>query len=146
MPFALVLVGLLLIVTSIRGTQGTLWNLFYDDMAGSGGSKGFVVWLAAIGLIAFAGYYKPLQTPSRLLLGLVVIGIFLSNEGVYKKLSTAFTSPLPAPVTPASTTANLPQAIPVQVTQTGSGSKSGAGGTAEKVVGTALKFAPLLLA
>jgi hypothetical protein len=81
-PFVLVLVGLVLIVTAIRGTQGSLWNLIYGDITGqAGGNKGFVVWLAAIAAIGAVGYYPPLRTPSRLLLGLVVLGIFISNVG-----------------------------------------------------------------
>jgi hypothetical protein len=149
MPFALVLIGLLLIVTAIRGTQANLWNLLYGDITGSGtGGKGFIVWLAAILTIGVLGYYRPLQTPSRLLLALVVLGIFISNQGVFTKMSAAFTGPLPQPATPANVNAQqpLPQAIPVSVTQSG-GKSGGSGplGEASEVVGTLAKVAPFFL-
>lgn len=140
MPFALVFVGLVLIVTAIRGTQSNLWNLFYGDITGAGTSgKGFVVWLAAILSIGWLGYYKPLQTPSRLLLGLVILGIFISNQGVLTKMSQAVTSPLPQPATPAASKAPpLPQAIPVEVGQAGGkGGSSGPLGEAGQALGLA---------
>lgn len=136
MPFVLVIVGLLLIVTAIRGTHGTLWNLLYDDVTGSGGASGFVVWLVAILAIGFLGYYKPLETPAKLLLGLVVMGIFLANGGVFEKLSEAFTNPPPQAVEPASTT-QLPQEFPVRI----SGQQQSKGGGAGGVVGTVVGLA-----
>jgi hypothetical protein len=148
MPFALILVGLLLIVTAIRGTQSNLWNLVYGDLTGKGStSKGFIVWLAAILIIGFIGYYKPLRVPSRMLLALVVLGIFISNQGVLTKMSAAFTSPLPQPATPVNVNASqpLPQAIPVSVS--GAGGKGGSGasgvlGDASAVLGTVSKIIP----
>ena len=148
MPFVLVLVGLLLIVTAIRGTQSNLWNLLYGDITGAGTSgKGFLVWLAAILAIGFLGYYKPLQMPSRLLLGLVILGIFISNQGVLTKMAGAFTSPLPQPVTPTSANMSqpLPQAIPVAVTQAGGKGGGGPLGEAGEVIGTLAKVAPFFL-
>jgi hypothetical protein len=143
MPFALLLIGLLIIVTSIRGTQGDLWNLLYKDVAGTDKTPGFVVWLAAVIAIAWMGYYKPLQTPSRMLLGLVVLSIFLANGGVFKKLSDAFTKPLPAPVASTTPVDELPQKIPVDVSGTGSSKSSSKG----DIIGTAVKTAlPLILA
>ena len=147
MPFALVLIGLLLIVTAIRGTQGNLWNLFYGDLTGAGtDAKGFLVWLAAIAAIGAMGYYKPLQTPSRLLLALVVIGIFLANPGVLAQMAATATSPLPKPVQPTSANAKLPvpQAIPVNVGGTGSDKKSSPLGPLGDVIGTAAKVIPFL--
>lgn len=136
MPFVLVIIGLLLIVTAIRGTHGRLWNLLYEDVTGTGDVSGFVVWLVAILTIGFLGYYKPLETPAKLLLGLVVLGIFLSNGGVFEKLSEAFTNPLPQAAAPAETEP-LPQEFPVKLSGQG-GKGGGAGGIVGKVAETAI--------
>lgn len=140
MALGLLLVGLVLIVSAIRGTHGQLWTLVVNDMTGAGATHGFIVWLAAIVAIGAIGFYRPLRTPSHLLLGLIVVVIFLVNGGVWQQVSQTFTQGIPQGTAPADPTATaLPAAIPVQVSQAGGGggilgALSGAVGTATNVV------------
>lgn len=137
MAILLLLIGVVLIITAIRGTESQLWNLVYNDMTGAqGGASGFLIWLLAIVSIGAIGYYKPAKQASDLLLGLVILGIFISNRGFFSNLTQAFggiASEQPVAATDP-TTAALPSGIPIQ--QVGS-SGGGILGTAQQGVSTA---------
>jgi hypothetical protein len=143
MAIGILFVGLILIVTAIRGTHGQLFNLVINDMTGgsAGAGHGFLVWLAAIVAVGMLGYYKPLRGASHLLIGLIVLAIFVSNQGVFAKASAAFTGSIPQGQAPAdATTAALPPGFPVeQVGGSGSGA-SGAIGAASGAIGAATKI------
>lgn len=130
MPLLLLIVGLILIVTGIRGTTGSLAGHLKDDI-----SAGFIKWLAAILVIGALGFIPQFQKPSRLLLALVVIVVMLKNGSGFidQFVRQIEAAPQPSPAQPAGGNANLP-AIPLQIGQAGS---SGAGGAIGAATGVA---------
>lgn len=90
MPFALAIIGIVLIITGIRGTvTGTnpsLTSLVKSDFTGQGN---YIYWLVAILLLGSLGYIESLKTLSRAFMTLVVIVLFI---GVWKKNPMFFTN------------------------------------------------------
>jgi len=119
MPLALFAIGTVLIVSALRGTEKQLGVLVVGDLQG-----GFLKWLAAIFIIGLLGYIPRAELPSRVLLALVLIVIFLANGGLIQQFSEQVTNIQPV-ASPA----------PIQITQNptvnvgGTGNtKSGSGG------------------
>lgn len=106
MPFALIIVGLVMLVSSARNTQSQLWTLLVNDFTGQ---HNFVYWFVSIMAIGSVGYIKPLRPIANAFLTLVIIVLFLSNKGFFSQfLSQVQTTNTQLPVTPASF--NQPQA------------------------------------
>lgn len=127
MPLLFLVAGLILIVTVVRGTTGQFYGALRDDISG-----GYLKWLAAILVIGILGYVKPLQEPSRYLLGLVALVILLTRGGGFiSAFAQQISSPGTAtPTAQAGGNPNLP-AIPVQTQQSQqqqSGSSGSSGG------------------
>ena len=80
MPFALIAIGLLLIVTGIKGTQSQLAAQLASDFTGAGN---FFYWIIAIMAIGAVGYIEPMKGPSRMLLALIIVAMVLSNKGFF---------------------------------------------------------------
>lgn len=132
MPLAFLVIGGLLVVVAVRGTYSNLGTLLVNDFTGQGSnSHGFLVWVAAIAAIGALGWIPGMRTPSRYLLAMVVLAIFLSNTGVFAEAQKALKSGIPgvtvSTAQAAPTAEPLPQAIPVQVT--GASGTSGAAPT-----------------
>lgn len=91
MALALVLAGVLLLVSSVRGTQVDLVNLVKGDLLGTGHGEGsFIQWIVALMLVGAIGYIPRLKPLSVALLALVLISIFLrKGKGFFSQLSTA---------------------------------------------------------
>jgi hypothetical protein len=99
MPFLLILIGALLIVSAYRNTAGTLAADLEQDV------PGFAVWALAIGAIGALGWIPGMQTISRWLLALVLVVIVLRNyQGFLSNVKSLGTLPTPttAPASPAS--------------------------------------------
>lgn len=75
------LIGAILVVASIRGTQGVLFSALATDV------PGYVVWAAAIVALGAIGFVPELKPISRGLLILVVIVIVLRN---YQQIIAGF--------------------------------------------------------
>ena len=73
MPFAILLIGVILIVVAYNNSFGTLASQLEGDI------PGYFKWAAAIAAILGIGYIPGLKTPSRYLLGLVLLVILLAN-------------------------------------------------------------------
>jgi uncharacterized membrane protein YgcG len=67
------LIGVVLIVAAIRGTQGALFSALAAD------TPPFVVWAAAIFALGVIGYVPGLKPVSRALIALVLVVIILKN-------------------------------------------------------------------
>jgi hypothetical protein len=119
MPFAIAIVGGVLVLVAVRNTHGTLATLLKDDFTGSQGAVGFIVWIGAILAIGAMGYVPALKIPSRMLLALVFLSLFIANQGVFTNIANAIRSP-PA-VTPSPAEDPLPKEFPVHVTGASSG-------------------------
>lgn len=123
MPLALAIIGVMLLVTAILNTYRCLGSQLAADMSGSGN---FVYWIAALFIIGIMGYSKPLETPSRLLLALIVLSMFLSNQGFFTQFLSAVKGIHGATGTAQQPEGQVQGALPVVISG-GSGS-GGAGG------------------
>jgi hypothetical protein len=99
MPFVLIAIGAILFLTAINGTTLQLGSMLKSDTFGKGG---YIYWAVAVFIVGAIGYYKPLKKPSDLFLILVILGLLLSNGGVFAKFNQAIASQ--PPVTPATAT------------------------------------------
>lgn len=129
MAVLLILVGAMLLVTSIRGTTADFASHLGQDVSGQ-----FLVWVLAIVLIGTIGYAAPLRKISRLLLGLVAVVIVLKDGSgfIAQFVQQLEQAPPPAAAQPTGGSNQLP-AIPVDSGSgsgsSGSGSSSGLGGS-----------------
>jgi len=89
MPFALILIGALLIVAGIRNKLSDLGTLLAGDFSGPGN---FFYWVAGIGALGAIGYYNPLRNVSRLFLALIILSMLLSDQGFFEQLKQALQS------------------------------------------------------
>jgi general stress protein CsbA len=87
MPFALLTIGVLLLVAGARGTQDDLFNLVKGDFTGSDKGQSYVHWIVAIVLIGALGYISALKNLSRAFLILVIVVLFIKNGGVIQKFN-----------------------------------------------------------
>src|SRR6266704_530859 len=83
MPFALVIIGLIMVVSGVKGTHIALGTQLRSDF------QPFVVWMAAIGAIGALGYIPEMRRLSHYFMALVIIGMALSNRGFFTKLNEA---------------------------------------------------------
>src|SRR5271169_308184 len=84
MPFALLIAGLLLTVSGVRGTTGQLTQLVKGDFQGK---TNFAYWMLSILVIGAIGYIEEFRPLSRMFLVLVIVVLFLSNQGVFAKFT-----------------------------------------------------------
>ncbi len=99
MPFALVTIGLLLVITGFQNTYSQLGSQVVKDFSGQGN---FTYWIIALFVVGAIGYNETLKPFSRAFMALIIIGIFLSRgKGFFSQFNKAIdagtsTSPLPA--------------------------------------------------
>jgi hypothetical protein len=86
MPFALVIIGLLMIVTGVRNTHAAFGQQIITDFTGP---QNFTTWLVAIGAVGALGYIEPLKPLSRAFMTLIIISFVVKNGGVFNKLQEA---------------------------------------------------------
>lgn len=110
MPFVIILAGALVVIAAFNNAQADLGKAIEQDL------PGFFKWGAAIAAILALGYVPGLRTPSRWLLALVLLVLFLTNyQGILAGLKD-FAGSGSASVggggvpTPASTFAATPDA------------------------------------
>ncbi len=82
MPFALIIIGLALLVSGVRNTQDDLYTLIEGDFTGE---KNFIYWTISILVIGSIGYIRPLRPVANSFLVLVVIVLFVSKGGFFEK-------------------------------------------------------------
>lgn len=96
MPFALVFIGLILIITGAKDTYAALGKQLVTDFTGS---KGFIVWIVAIGAVGSLGYVEKLRPFSRIFMVLIIVSMVIKNGGVFDKLQEAINTGPVAPKT-----------------------------------------------
>lgn len=89
MPFLIIIIGLLLVVTAFKGTTGRLGQMLVEEFTGQ---SSFLYWAVAILVIGAVGYIKPLKGLANSFLVLLIVVLFLSNKGFFGKFSTALKS------------------------------------------------------
>ena len=86
MPFAFLIVGIMLVVSGVRGKTATLLGLVKNDFTGQ---KNFIYWTVSILLIGSLGYVDDLKPLSRAMLVLVICVLILSNGGFFQLFNQA---------------------------------------------------------
>lgn len=92
MPFALLIIGIVLLVAGIRNTQCILFAEVEGDFTGT---NNFFYWFLAIMIIGALGYVPKLKPISTALLVLVIVVLFLhkgANGGFFQQLTAGFSS------------------------------------------------------
>lgn len=102
MPFVFLVVGIGLLVTAIRGTQGTAYGLLENEFSGP---NSFLKWALALMILGAAGYIKAIQPITRGLMVLVLLVIVLKNKGgLFASFNSQVANPVPASATGAGLT------------------------------------------
>ena len=86
MPFALIGIGIILVIAAYNNKQDVLAKQVREDLTGS---TGFVYWIAAILIVGAIGYIRPLQVVSRVFLGLILLVLFVTNQGLFARFNAA---------------------------------------------------------
>lgn len=94
MAYALVIIGLLMILTGINNTYSQFATQLQTDFSGS---KSFIVWILALGSVGALGYIKDLRQFSHYFMALILISFILSNKGVFANLQAALAKGPTAP-------------------------------------------------
>src|SRR5712671_4334194 len=108
MPFALLMIGVVLLVAGIRDKQDDLFALVKGDFTGQ---ANFVYWVISIMIIGAVGYVPKLKPISTGFLVLVILVLFLKRgdpKGVGGGFFEKFTAALNITQQPAS----LPGVVP----------------------------------
>lgn len=79
------LVGLMLVISGIRGTNKDLVEVLRDDFTGP---NNFVFWVLAMAILAALGSVKSIRPVTQGFLVLVIIVIFLRNDNLITKFVT----------------------------------------------------------
>lgn len=89
MPIGLVLIGMLVLIAAVRGKHAEFGKLVAADFTGS---QNFWQWILALGIAGAAGYYKPLESYSRLFMILLLLALLLAkqNRGFFEQFVSAF--------------------------------------------------------
>lgn len=99
MPFALLTIGMILIITGFQNTYAEFGKLVAGDFTGKGN---FLYWILAIGVVGAIGYNKTAQPFSRAFIVLLLVVLFLTKgNGFFGRLNSDIqsgsnTTPLPA--------------------------------------------------
>lgn len=92
MPFALLIIGLFLLIAGVRNTQDQLFTLIHGDFTGA---DNFIFWLLSILVIGSIGYVQKLKPVSTGFLVLIVLVLFLrkgNSSGIGGGFFSQFTS------------------------------------------------------
>jgi len=103
MPFALLIIGIVLLTSAVRDSQNDLFGLVKGDFTGQGN---FVFWVVSLLIIGAIGYIPKLKPISDGFLILVLIVLFLTKgnpSGVGGGFFTKFISGIQSTTTPAQT-------------------------------------------
>jgi hypothetical protein len=94
MPFALVLIGLALILSSARDTYVALGNQVRSDFIGPGG---YLYWAGSIGMAGAIGYVPQLRRLSIALMGLILLVLLLKHSDFFSKFTAGMRAGPAAP-------------------------------------------------
>lgn len=98
MAFVFTTVGILMIVTGVKGTYAAFGSQVAGDFTGS---QPFTYWVLAIIGVGSIGYIDSLRTVSRLFLTLILVSMIIANKGFFNQLTAALKA---GPIAPAAGT------------------------------------------
>ena len=104
MPYALILIGIVLLMSALRGDLGTLGALLKKDLFSA--NSNFVYWIVAIVVLGAIGYVKALKPFSDAFLLLVIVVFVVANGGFFGAFTQAMAQIKAGncPASPATTT------------------------------------------
>ncbi len=105
MAFVFTIVGLLMIITGVKGTYAQAGSQIAGDFTGS---QPFTYWVAAIIAVGALGYIDSLRAVSRMFLTLILVSMVIANRGFFSKFTDALKQGPIAPVATTTTAASLP--------------------------------------
>lgn len=82
MPLFLLIIGIVFVVASVRGTHKEFFETLKSDFTGP---NNFIYWGLSIWAIILVGYIKPLKPLSDAFLLLIILMLFLANRGFFDK-------------------------------------------------------------
>ncbi len=77
MPLVFIGLGIVFILTGLKGDAGSLWDLVRGDFSGP---NNYVYWMISILALGSLGYVESLQKLSRLFIVLVIIVLLLNRN------------------------------------------------------------------
>lgn len=86
MPFVLIIVGVFVFVSAIRGTYTQLAKLLVGDLTGQGS---FLYWFVAILVVGAIGYVEPMKKLSDAFLLLLVMVLIIGHKGFFAQFNSA---------------------------------------------------------
>lgn len=98
MPYALVIIGLILIVSGVRDTHTQLGAQLKQDLTGS---QNFGQYALAIFAVGSLGYIDALRKFSTWFMALILIALVLSNRGFFNEFKKAVDAGPEAPDRPS---------------------------------------------
>jgi len=138
MPYGLVIIGLLMIITGINNTYSQFASQLQSDFTGS---KSFIVWIIALGSVGALGYIKDLRTFSHYFMALILISMVLANKGVFAQFQAALSggpkAPTVSPETGGSQQSLGPQSSTAQINSAITSNQQGVGGSSPATSGQA---------
>lgn len=105
MPFALIVIGVIILVAGIRGTHVQLGHQLAADFTGAGN---FIYWLIAVGVIGLIGYVPGLDRFSKAFMVLLALSFILANRGFFNQFNAAIKSGTAAPSAPVNEANSIP--------------------------------------
>ncbi len=89
MAFVFIIIGVVFVIAGVRGTQQQLWEQLQKDFSPAEQKEGqhsFLPWFFSILVIGALGYVEDFKSLSRAFLILVIVVLFLSNNGFFAQL------------------------------------------------------------
>lgn len=106
MPFALAIIGVVLLVAGVRNKQADLFTLVKGDFTGK---NNFVFWMASIFFIGAIGYIPKLKPISTGFIALIIVVLFLKKgTGFFDRFTEALGMTATTNLQPSATQAPAP--------------------------------------
>lgn len=86
MPFALVMIGLLMVISAVMNTHAQLGKQLQSDFTGP---NNFTWWLLVMVFVGGLGYVERLRPIASAFLVLIIVSLFIANRGVFGKATEA---------------------------------------------------------
>lgn len=84
-PIILIIIGVVLIVSGVRGKSGDVGKILADDF--SGGSS-FTYWIIAVILVGIVASFSQSRKLGTAFFSLMLVVLFLSNGGFFAKFQS----------------------------------------------------------
>lgn len=124
MPLLLIAIGIVLMISAVKGTTSQLFTLLQGDLTGP---NNYLIWLGAVIGVGLFGYVRPLRPIAGAMLVLIVTAMVLSNKGFFAQFASAFESTTSGPPSNNSSATSAPQNYLSQALASIGGTPSGSG-------------------